>query len=66
MADDLSIFSSDEQRMAVEGVAIALRPLEINIMVLGRVAMLYLFEMGRASKDVDLHPFPMGSRDLVS
>lgn len=65
MADDLSIFSSDEQRMAVEGVAIALQPLDINVMVLGRVAMLYLFDMGRASKDVDIHPFPMGSRDIV-
>ncbi len=51
--------------MAVEGVANALLPLDINVMVLGRVAMLYLFDMGRASKDVDIHPFPMGSRDIV-
>ncbi len=65
MVDELSIFSSDEQRMAVEGVALALLPLDINVMVLGRVAMLYLFDMGRASKDVDIHPFPMGSRDIV-
>ena len=65
MVGDLSIFSSDEQRMAVEGVALALLPLDINVMVLGRVAMLYLFDMGRASKDVDIHPFPMGSRDIV-
>ena len=65
MVDELTIFSSDEQRMAVEGVALALLPLDINVMVLGRVAMLYLFDMGRASKDVDIHPFPMGSRDIV-
>lgn len=65
MVGDLSIISSDEQRMAVEGVATALKPLDINVMVLGRVAMLYLFDMGRASKDVDIHPFPMGSRDIL-
>ena len=46
-------------------MADALRPLDIRVMVLGRVAMLYLFDMGRASKDVDIHPFPMGHRDLV-
>jgi len=51
--------------MAVEGVAVALRPMDINVMVLGRVAMLYLFDMGRASKDVDLHPFPVGSRNIL-
>ena len=63
--DEWYLFSSDEQRMAVEGVADALRPLDIRVMVLGRVAMLYLFGMGRASKDVDVHPFPMASRDIV-
>jgi hypothetical protein len=35
-------------------------------MVLGRVALLYLFGEGRGSKDVDLHPYPMGSRDLMA
>ena len=27
--------------------------------------MLFLFDMGRASKDVDVHPFPMASHDIV-
>lgn len=35
-------------------------------MVLGRVALLYLFGEGRGSKDVDLHPYPMRSRDLMA
>ena len=65
MVDDLAVFSSDEQRMAVEGLAEALGPMGIKLMVLGRVAMLYLFDMGRASKDVDVHPFPMASSDIV-
>jgi hypothetical protein len=65
VAGDLLAFSSDEQRLAVEGIADALRPLDINVMVLGRVALLYLFGEGRASKDVDVHPFPMGSRDFM-
>ena len=65
MADDLLAFSSDEQRLAVEGIADALRPLDINIMVRGRVALLYLFGEGRASKDVDVHPYPMGTRDIM-
>jgi hypothetical protein len=60
------IFSSDDQRTAVEGVAEALQPLDTNVMVLGRVALLYLFGEGRGSKDVDLHPYPMGSRDLIA
>jgi predicted nucleotidyltransferase len=63
--EDLGIFSPDEQRTAVEGVAEALGPLGIRVMVLGRVAMLYLFDMGRASKDVDIHPFPMKANDLI-
>jgi len=66
LVNDLLIFSSDDQRIAVEGVADALQPLDINVMVLGRVALLYLFGEGRASKDVDLHPYPMGSRDLMT
>ncbi len=65
MVEEVGIFSPDEQRMAVEGVAEALRPLGIRVLVLGRVAMLYLFDMGRASKDVDIHPFPPDNIDLV-
>jgi hypothetical protein len=65
VVSELLAFSSDEQRLAVEGIADALRPLAINVMVLGRVALLYLFGEGRASKDVDVHPYPMGSRDFM-
>lgn len=61
----LTVFSVEEQRLAVERVAETLRPLGIRVMVLGRVAMLYLFEMGQASKDVDIHPFPMEDQDLL-
>jgi len=66
VTDGLHVFSSDDQRAAVEGVAATLLPLDISLMVLGRVAMLYLFGEGGASKDVDVHPFPMGSRDVLA
>jgi hypothetical protein len=65
MVDDTVGFSTEEQVLAVERMCEVLRPMGMGVMVLGRVAMAFLYDLGGASKDVDVHPFPLGGRDLV-
>jgi predicted nucleotidyltransferase len=60
----MEVFTPDEMRMAARKVAEAIRPLGLRTMVLGRLAILLLFDVGGTSKDVDLHPFPIDEVEL--
>ncbi len=65
MPDDGVLFSTEEQVLAVERISGILWPLGMGVLVLGRVAMAFLFDLGGSSKDVDVHPFPLEDKDLV-
>ena len=55
-----------EERRAIAGIVSELvQPLELKIMVLGRVALFYRYGVGGSSKDVDLHPYPLVKVDLL-
>ena len=58
-------FTVEEQRAIARIVSGLLQPLELKIMVLGRVALFYRYGIGGSSKDVDLHPYPLGNVDLL-
>lgn len=58
-------FTVEEQRAIARIVSELVQPLELKIMVLGRVALFYRYGLGGSSKDVDLHPYPLADVDLL-
>jgi hypothetical protein len=60
------MFSVQEQSEVAKRVAEIIRPLGLKVMALGRVALFYRYGLGGLSKDVDLHPYPMGTVDILA
>ena len=58
-------FTVEEQRAIARIVSELVQPLELKIMVLGRVALFYRYGIGGSSKDVDLHPYPLLKVDIL-
>jgi hypothetical protein len=58
------LFDVSELRAIAKEVGHIVRPLGLNIMVLGRVALFYRYGFGGMSKDVDPRPHvdPLGER----
>ena len=58
-------FTVEEQRAIARTVSELVQPLELKIMVLGRVALFYRYGLGGSSKDVDVHPYPLVNDELT-
>ncbi len=58
-------FTVEEQRAIARIVSELVQPLELKIMVRGRVALFYRYGFGGSSKDVDLHPYPLFKVDIL-
>jgi len=60
------LFTVEEQRAVATQMAGLVRPLCLRILVLGRVALFYRYNLMGISKDVDLHPFPLAEVDPLA